>query len=85
MSVETPTDPPQSAERRAATRRAFLGSVARKATFVVPVVMTLKAQTAFAAGSRTTSCIASGVICTTDDECCSGNCVAAGMFCAMGV
>lgn len=85
MKAESPADPRGDTERSSETRRAFLDGVARKATFVVPVVVTLKAQTAFAAGSRATSCTPSFAACTTDAECCSGVCIGGGMQCQMGV
>jgi hypothetical protein len=55
----------------------FLGGVVKKAAFAVPVVWTLSAQQAFAAGSKPSanpSCLDAGEPCTLDAECCSESC-----------
>lgn len=66
----------------ASTRRELIGDLARKALYVTPIVMILTASQARAHLSF--SCTRSGIACLTDEECCSGNCVADGMMCAMG-
>lgn len=67
----TPADVDHS---RTTTRRAFLDGAGRKALWVAPVIVTLRAQQALAAGSRTVSCTVSEAACVTDEECCSGDC-----------
>ena len=60
-----------------ATRRDFLGRVGKRAAFIVPVVWTLTAQDAQAAGSNPSaspSCVPHGGLCAMDSDCCSGNC-----------
>jgi hypothetical protein len=49
----------------------------KRAAFVVPVVWTLTASQALAAGSNpsaTPSCLGTGELCSTDSDCCSGKC-----------
>ena len=60
------------------TRRRFLGSVGKKAVFIAPIVWTLTARQARAAGSNPSSpsCVANGGVCADDSDCCSGNCPA---------
>ena len=50
------------------TRRAFMGGVARKAVYVAPAVLALKA--AQRAGADFTGCVGPGSPCMTDPECC---------------
>ena len=51
-------------------RRVFIGRVARKAAYVAPAVLALKAaQTTYAGPS---GCGQTGSPCTTDPECCGG-------------
>jgi hypothetical protein len=63
-------------------RRAFLGDAVRKAAFAMPVIWTLTAQQARAAGSNPSgnpsgpACMDDGELCTMDSDCCSGNCIA---------
>lgn len=59
------------------TRRDFLGSVGKKALYVAPVILTLSASQTALAGSP--YCLPSGAACTTDSECCSGDCRPTGM------
>jgi hypothetical protein len=80
------TDPARLAQSastdRRLSRRSFL-ALGRKAPFVVPVIYTLTAEQALAAGSAPSgppSCLANGELCGTDTDCCSGNCL--GGFCA---
>lgn len=56
-------------------RRSMLKRSARLA-YVVPTVMTLTAQKAFASGnpSSNPSCVATGDLCETDTDCCSADC-----------
>lgn len=59
------------------TRRRFLGGAGKKAAFVVPVVWTLSAPKAMAAGSNPSanpSCATDGEICVTNTDCCSNVC-----------
>ena len=60
----------QREEPRPIRRRVFLGRVAKKAPYVAPAVMTLKAaQTAHAGIS---ACGQTGSPCATDLDCCGG-------------
>jgi len=61
------------------TRRTFLGVVGRKTVYITPVVWTLTAQQALAAGSNPSanpSCVPNGELCDDNSDCCSNNCVA---------
>lgn len=79
-----PSTPPADVDHtRTSTRRAFLGGAGRKALFAAPIIVTLSAQQALAAGSRTVSCTLSGDACVTNEECCSATCTG-GMVCAPG-
>ena len=51
-------------------RRVFLGRVAKKAAYVAPAVMTLKAATTAYAGPS--ACGQTGSPCATDLDCCVG-------------
>ena len=60
----------QQEEPRPIRRRVFLGRVAKKAAYVAPAVLALKAaQTAHAGIS---GCGETGSPCTTDADCCPG-------------
>lgn len=60
----------QQEEPRPVRRRVFLGRVAKKAVYVAPAVMTLKAaQTAHAGIS---ACGETGSPCQADADCCGG-------------
>ncbi len=62
--------------RSAPSRREML-RLGTKLAYVVPTVMTLSAQEAFAAGSVVSaevSCVPPGEFCETDADCCSGDC-----------
>ena len=60
----------QREEPRPIGRRVFLGRVAKKAAYVAPAVLALKAaQTAHAGIS---GCGQTGSPCTTDADCCGG-------------
>ena len=54
------------------TRRAFMSGVARKAVYVAPAVLALKA--AQRAGAEFTGCAGPLSPCLTDPECCVGTC-----------
>ena len=73
-------NPPGDRGAAQATRRAFLGAVGKKALYVTPVVMTLTAQQAMAAGSNASanppSCAGAGEACVIDTDCCSNMCIA---------
>ena len=51
-------------------RRVFIGSVARKAAYVAPAVLALKAAQTTYAG--TSGCGQAGSPCATDVDCCTG-------------
>jgi len=55
-------------EQSQATRRAFLGGLAKKALYVTPAVLTLTAQQAVAGSAS--PCKPNGSPCTDHDECC---------------
>ena len=62
-------------------RRVFLGRVAKKAAYIAPAVMVLKAATTAHAGIS--MCGESGSPCATDGDCCGGfTCQTGGMPCA---
>ncbi|MHC4590782.1 MAG: hypothetical protein ACYTAQ_16030 [Planctomycetota bacterium] len=52
------------------TRRAFMSGVARKAVYVAPAVLALKA--AQRAGADFTGCVGPGSPCNVDGDCCTG-------------
>ncbi len=63
----------QREEPRPIRRRVFLGRVAKKAVYVAPAVMVLKAATKAHAGIS--MCGQTGSLCMTDADCCPGfNC-----------
>jgi hypothetical protein len=65
-------------------RRAFVIGVARKAAYVAPAVLALKAAQRVEAGGA--SCGTAGSPCTTDADCCTGLVCekAPGMACMVG-
>ena len=64
-------------------RRTFVRNVARKAVYVPPAVMVLKAARPVAAGFP--SCADAGSPCTFDADCCAGfDCLSPGMAPCMG-
>ncbi len=71
----------QRGEPRPIRRRVFLGRMAKKAAYVAPAVLALKAaQTAHAGIS---GCGETGSPCTTDADCCGGfTCQTGNMPCA---
>ena len=81
--------PPEGKELRASpedtggptlsTRRKFLASAGKKAAFIVPVVTSLTAQEALAAGSY--GCSPYGAPCVVDEDCCDLNCHVPTMTC----
>ncbi len=60
----------QREEPRHFHRRVFLGRVAKKAVYVAPAVMVLKAATKAHAGIS--MCGETGSLCMTDADCCPG-------------
>jgi hypothetical protein len=65
------------------SRRAFVGVAARKAAYVAPAVMMLKAASTVEAGGA--SCGIAGSPCTVDADCCTGlTCQTGGMACMPG-
>ncbi len=60
----------QREEPRPIRRRAFIGRVAKKAAYVAPAVMVLKAATTAHAGIS--MCGQVGSPCATDVDCCGG-------------
>lgn len=62
------------------TRRTFLAHAGKKAAFTVPIVTTLTAQEALAAGSYP-GCSPYGNPCDVDEDCCDLNCHAPTMTC----
>jgi len=67
------------------TRRACLAETGRKVAYVTPVIMTLAASRALAAGSNPSAdpsvCQEAGEPCSGDSDCCSGVCSFITMTC----
>ena len=73
----------QREEPRPIRRRVFLGRVAKKAVYIAPAVMVLKAATKAHAGIS--MCGQTGSPCTDDPDCCVGfTCKVPGMGSCMG-
>jgi len=73
-----------SSKPAVSTRRTFLASAGKKTAFIVPVVSTLTAQEALAAGSYP-ACSPYGNPCEVDEDCCTLNCHAPTMTCKGGI
>ncbi len=71
----------QRKKPRPIRRRVFLGQVAKKAAYVAPAVLALKAARTATAGPS--GCGQTGSPCTTDADCCAGfTCQTGNMPCA---